>query len=51
MNADLYGVTQDLNALTFRTFELFAIAGVLFYAITKIITLGARVIAARLFRY
>lgn len=51
MNADLYGVTQDLNALTFRTFELFAIAGVLFYVITKIITLGARVIAARLFRY
>jgi polar amino acid transport system permease protein len=51
MNADLYGVTQDLNALTFRTFELFAIAGVLFYAITKIITLGARLIAARLFRY
>lgn len=51
MNADLYGVTQDLNALTFRTFELFAIAGVLFYVITKIITLGARLIAARLFRY
>lgn len=51
MNADLYGITQDLNALTFRTFELFAIAGVLFYVITKIITLGARLIAARLFRY
>ena len=26
MNTDLYGVTQDLNALTFRTFELFALA-------------------------
>lgn len=51
MNTDLYGITQDLNALTFRTFELFAIAGVLFYVITKIITLGARLIAARLFRY
>jgi len=51
MNTDLYGVTQDLNALTFRTFELFAIAAVIFYVITKIITLGARLIAARLFRY
>lgn len=51
MNTDLYGVTQDLNALTFRTFELFAIAAVIFYLITKIITLGARLIASRLFRY
>ena len=51
MNTDLYGVTQDLNALTFRTFELFAIAGVIFYVITKIITLSARLVSARLFRY
>ncbi|PTW63080.1 amino acid ABC transporter membrane protein 1 (PAAT family) [Breoghania corrubedonensis] len=51
LNSDLYGVTQDLNALTFRTFELFAIAAVIFYIITKIITLSARLIAARLFRY
>ncbi|MEH7827676.1 amino acid ABC transporter permease [Gemmobacter denitrificans] len=51
MNSDLYGVTQDLNALTFRTFELFAIAAVIFYLITKIITLAARLLAARLFRY
>ena len=51
MNTDLYGVTQDLNALTFRTFELFAIAAVIFYLITKAITLSARLIAARLFRY
>lgn len=51
MNTDLYGVTQDLNALTFRTFELFAIAAVIFYVITKTITLGGRLIAARLFRY
>ncbi|WP_207100120.1 amino acid ABC transporter permease [Paracoccus shandongensis] len=51
MNSDLYGVTQDLNALTFRTFELFALAAVIFYLITKVITLGARLIAARLFRY
>lgn len=51
MNSDLYGVTQDLNALTFRTFELFAIAGVIFYVITKVITLSARLVAARLFRY
>ncbi len=51
MNTDLFGVTQDLNALTFRTFELFAIAAVIFYVITKIVTLGARLLAIRLFRY
>ena len=51
MNTDLYGVTSELNARTFRTFELFAIAAVIFYVITKAITLSARLLAARLFRY
>ncbi|MBU3030754.1 amino acid ABC transporter permease [Paracoccus marinaquae] len=51
MNMDLYGVTQDLNALTFRTFELFAIAAVIFYVIVKIIQAGAWLISRRLFRY
>ncbi|QJD16068.1 amino acid ABC transporter permease [Paracoccus sanguinis] len=51
MNTDLYGVTQDLNALTFRTFELFAIASVIFYLMTKTVQLGARLLAARMFRY
>jgi hydroxyproline transport system permease protein len=51
MNSDLYGVTQDLNALTFRTFELFALAAIVFYTITKLIQIGARLVAARLFRY
>ncbi len=51
MNTDLYGVTSDLNARTFRTFELFAIAAVIFYLITKAVTLAARLLAARLFRY
>ena len=51
MNTDLFGVTQDLNALTFRTFELFAIAAVIFYLMTKTVQLGARLLAARMFRY
>ena len=51
LNTDLYGITSELNARTFRTFELFAIAAVIFYVITKIITLSARLLAARLFRY
>jgi len=51
MNTDLYGVTSELNARTFRTFELFAIAAVIFYVITKAITLSARLLEARLFRY
>jgi polar amino acid transport system permease protein len=51
MSTDLYGVTQALNALTFRTFELFALAGVVFYVIVKLIQFAARLIAMRLFRY
>lgn len=51
LNTDLTGVTQDLNVRTFRTFEYFAIAAVMYYVIAKVVTLGARLIAWRLFRY
>ncbi len=51
MNTDLAGVAQDLNAVSFRTFEFFAIAAVIFYAMTKVVTLSARLLAWRLFRY
>ncbi|MEZ5885632.1 MAG: amino acid ABC transporter permease [Paracoccaceae bacterium] len=48
---DLAGVTQELNVRTFRTFEFFALAAVLYYLIAKAVMLGARLIAWRLFRY
>lgn len=51
MNTDLAGVTQALNAVSFRTFEFFAMAAVIFYLITKAVTLAARLLAWRLFRY
>ncbi|MCB5409484.1 amino acid ABC transporter permease [Pseudogemmobacter faecipullorum] len=51
MTTDLFGVTSHLNSISFRTFELFAIAAVIFYVITKAITLSARLVASRLFRY
>lgn len=51
VSTDLTGVTQELNVRTFRTFEYFAIAAVLYYCIAKIVTIGARLIAWRLFRY
>ncbi|MTH76816.1 amino acid ABC transporter permease [Paracoccus aestuariivivens] len=51
MNTDLAGVTQELNARSFRTFEFFAIAAVIYYAIAKVVTLAARLIAWRMFRY
>lgn len=51
MNSDLAGVTQDLNVRTFRTFEFFAMAAVLYYLIAKAVSLGARLLAMRLFRY
>lgn len=51
LTTDLTGVTQQLNVVTFRTFEYFFVAAALYYLISKIFTLGARLAAARLFRY
>lgn len=51
LNNDLTGITQDYNVKTFRTFEYFAIAAVLYYLIAKTIVLVARLMAWRLFRY
>ena len=41
INTDLAGVTQELNVRTFRTFEFFAMAAVIYYLITKVVTLSA----------
>lgn len=51
LNTDLAGITQELNARSFRTFEFFALAAVIYYAIAKLVTLAARLLARRLFRY
>ncbi|WP_029030283.1 amino acid ABC transporter permease [Salinarimonas rosea] len=51
LDTDLTGVTQELNVRTFRTFEYFAIAAVLYYLIAKLVTVSARLMAWRLFRY
>lgn len=51
MNTDLAGVTQELNARSFRTFEFFALAAVIYYVIAKAVTICARLLAARMFRY
>ncbi|WP_050527929.1 amino acid ABC transporter permease [Pseudorhodobacter aquimaris] len=51
MNTDLAGVTQDINVRSFRTFEIFALAAVIYYLIAKAVTLGARLLARRMFRY
>lgn len=51
LNTDLTGVANELNVRTFRTFEYYAIAAVLYYLLAKIVTLGARGLGWRLFRY
>lgn len=51
MTTDLAGVTQDLNTRTFRTFEYFLAAAVLYYVIAKAFTFSAKLLAWRLFRY
>ena len=51
LNSDLTGVTNAFNVKTFRTFEYFAIAAVMYYLIAKLVMVGARLISWRLFRY
>ena len=51
LNNDLTGVTQELNVRSFRTFEYFGLAAVIYYLIAKFVMLSARLIAWRLFRY
>ena len=51
LNSDLTGVTEKLNVINFLTLEYYAIAAVMYYLIAKIVTLGAQVVAWRLFRY
>jgi len=48
---DLMGVTQQLNVVTFRTFEYFALGAILYYLLAKLVTLSARLLANRLFQY
>ena len=47
---ELAGVTQSEQGRTFRTFEFFAVAAVIYYAIAKIVMAGSRLVAWRLFR-
>jgi polar amino acid transport system permease protein len=51
LTSDLTGVTNQLNVVTYRTFEYFFVAACLYYMISKIFTVGARLLASRLFRY
>lgn len=51
LNSDLTGITQEYNVRTFRTFEFFSIAAVLYYAMAKVLLLGTRLASWRLFRY
>lgn len=51
LDSDLAGVTQQFNVLTYRSFEYFSVAAVLYYFITKLLTMAARLFASRLFRH
>lgn len=48
---DLTGETAIQQSLTFRPFEFYAVAAVAYYAIAKVVILGARGLGHRLFRY
>ncbi|WP_281930208.1 amino acid ABC transporter permease [Roseibium album] len=47
---ELSGETQYFNSRTFRTFEFFFAAAVIYYLIAKFVMFGARAIGWRLFR-
>ncbi|MBM9401052.1 amino acid ABC transporter permease [Gluconacetobacter azotocaptans] len=51
LTSDLTGVTQQLNVVTYRTFEYFFVSACLYYVISKTCTIFARLLAWRLFRY
>lgn len=51
LDSDLAGVTQQFNVLTYRTFEYFSVAAVLYYFIAKVLMLASRLLAWQLFRY
>jgi His/Glu/Gln/Arg/opine family amino acid ABC transporter permease subunit len=48
---ELSGETQFFASRTFRVFEYFAAAAVIYYIIVKLILAGSRLLAMRLFRY
>ena len=48
---ELSGETQFFASRTYRIFEYFAVTAVIYYVIVKIILLGSRLLAARLFKY
>ena len=47
---ELTGATQAAQSESFRTFEFFIVAAVMYYAISKAVTYGARMLAWRLLR-
>ncbi len=51
LDNDLTGVTQELNIKTFRTFELFITAAIIYYCMCKLVVVVARLLGWRLFRY
>jgi len=51
LDQDLMAVTKRIADASFRTFEIFFAAAIVYYAMSKILLLLARLCAFRLFRY
>ncbi|KQW72434.1 amino acid ABC transporter permease [Ensifer sp. Root127] len=51
LNNDLMGVTKSLTDLSFRTFEYFAVAALIYYILAKLTFGVARIAGWKLFRY
>lgn len=47
---ELTGATQAAQSESFRTFEFFIVAACFYYAISKLVTTGARVVSLRMMR-
>lgn len=51
LTSDLMGVTQNLSVISFRTFELFLTAAIIYYLVVKLIVVVSGLLASRLFDY
>jgi len=47
---ELTGKTDQLQSLSFRTFEFYLVAAVMYFIMAKSVLLGSRLVASRLFR-
>ena len=47
---ELTGKTDQLQSLSFRTFEFYLVAAVMYFVIAKLVLVGAKLLSLKIFR-